>query len=58
MSKAFDRGPPGGPLVWTSFCLWESHCVYHLGARSDRLPPFSVRFWYNPNGHMNYSNYL
>ena len=32
------EGPPGGTLVQTSFCLWESHCVYHLGGRSDRLP--------------------
>ena len=40
------------------FCLWESHCVYHLGARSDRLPSLFFQILYNPNCHMNYSNYL
>ena len=24
----------------TDFYLWESHCVCHLGARTDRLPSF------------------
>ena len=49
---------PRGTLVWISFCLLESHCVYHLGARSNRLSSLFCQILYNPNCHMNYLNYL
>ena len=53
-------GGPQGDSRLTDFCLWESHCVCRLGARTDRLPSLflSDSSGDNPKCHMNYLDYL
>ena len=48
---------PQGDSCPDKYCLWESHSVYHLGVRSNRLSSLFCQILYNPNCH-NYSNYL